>query len=283
MSDAPTPTEKSAADPMALPPLPEKVDVIVCVFTYNSFCHVDLLTYTHMVTQQLQNHPRVGMVKIASSHGYPTDRVRNAVLKEAHKCGYHFALMLDDDMKPDLLLSDPKAGAVPFAPTAIDFALAHDGPCFVGAPYCAGPPYQEVVVMKNRERFPDQPDKSGHALDKYTRDEAAGMSGVGEVAALPTGCLLVDTRVTQILPPPWFSYEYADPPYNTALASTEDVVFTRNAHWCGVRQFCTWSSWSGHWKRLLTGKPRVCAVDEIPVEIHRAWAAGWRPKAAVVS
>jgi hypothetical protein len=44
----------------------------------------------------------------------------------------------------------------------------------------------------------------------------------------------VDLRACDVVPPPWFSYEYDDPPFNTKLASTEDIVFTRNCDWLGV-------------------------------------------------
>lgn len=273
----PNPSPAPAPKPPTIPKLPEKVNLLVVVFTYSGQCHVDVLTYTHRVAAQLRDHPRVNQVEVAAAHGYPTDRVRNAALLSAKGRGFHFCLMIDDDMAVDFQLGDPNAKAVPFAPTALDFMLAHKGPCFVGAPYTSGPPNQEVVVMKNRERFPDQPDGVGFSIDKYTRDEAAVLEGIHEVAALPTGCLMIDVRSTLIMPPPWFAYEYADAPLNANLASTEDVFFTRNAAWLGVKQYCAWSSWCGHHKRILTNKPRLSPVNEIPDMIYKAWDKGWRP------
>lgn len=253
-------------------PLPEKVDVLVNVFTYARQVGADVFAYCCGVGPALADHPRVGKVVVSYTHGYPTDRCRNAACKQARDDGFHLLVMIDDDMVPDVV-----PGAKPFLPSAIDFVLAHPGPCLVGAPYCSGPPTQDVLVMKNRAYCPDQPDGLGQRMDKFTRDEAAAATGFERVAALPTGLLLVDLRVLGVLPPPWFSYEFADPPFNTKLASTEDVVFTRNLDWLGVPQFVAWDSWAGHSKAFVTGKPRRCPVDEIPQSVYKAWAAGWRP------
>lgn len=258
------------------PELPEKVSVLVNVFTYAKQVGADVFAYCCGVGPQLQNHPRAETVQVSYTFGYPTDRVRNAACRQAKENGHHFLLMLDDDMAPDLLLGK-EPGAQPFLPAALDWCLDHDGPCLVGAPYCGAPPAQEVMVMKNREYAPGLPDGMGVKLDKYTRDEAAREVGIGKVAALPTGCLLVDLRVLDVLPPPWFAYEFEDPPYNTRMASTEDIVFTRNLDWLGVPQYAAWSSWAGHVKTFTTGRPYVAPVYDIPTSIRRAWDRGWRP------
>ncbi len=125
---------------------------------------------------------------------------------------------------------------------------------------------------------PGLPGGLGKALAKFTREEAAVRTGVERVAALPTGCLLVDLRAFDLLPPPWFHYEYADPPFNTALASTEDVVCTRNADWVGVPQYCAWDCWAAHVKTLEIRRPRLCPVDSVPRAVWDAWRAGAKPK-----
>jgi hypothetical protein len=263
--------------PQDAKPLPDKVNILVNVFTYAKMVGADVFNYCCAVGPALQHHKRVEGVQVSYTQGYPTDRVRNAACAQAKRDGFHFLLMLDDDQVPDLLFNrDPEAQE--FLPTALDFALAHDGPCLVGAPYCSSPPSQDVVVMKNREYAPDHPSCTGVKIDKFTRDEAAVLSGIQRVAALPTGCLLIDIRVLDILPPPWFSYEYDDPPYNTKLASTEDIVFTRNCDWLGIPNYCAWSSWAGHQKSYLTGKPTASPVIDVPASIYKAWSNGWRPK-----
>lgn len=261
-------------------PLPEKIKLLVNVFTYSKQIGAEAFSWCCGVGPTLQNHKRVSDVRVSYTHGYPTDKIRNAVVKEAREHGHDFVLMIDDDQAPDIGLRDygERTDLVPFLTTSVDFAIAHDGPCFVGAPYCGAPPLQQVMVMKNREYIPCLRDGMGLKIDKYTRDEAAMMRGIQRAAALPTGCLLVDLRVLDVLPPPWFSYEYDDPPFNTSLASTEDIVFTRNADWLGIKQYCHWSAWAGHDKSFMTGIPTEAPVHDIPQSIHRSWSNGWRPK-----
>lgn len=260
----------------AVKPLPERARVLVTVFTYAGMMRSEVYGYATGLVHKMADHPRLAGLDFSYAVGYPTDRVRNAAMKGARDGGYDFAFFLDDDMSPDLLVgADP--AAKPFLPTALDFAYAHGTPCCVGAPYCAGPPTQDVVVMKNAEQVPDLPDGCGWHMRKYTRDEAAAESGVGRVAALPTGCLLIDTRVCEVVPPPWFAYEWADPPYNTRLASTEDVYFSRNCDWLGVPQYCAWDCWAGHVKTVTTGKPRLAPVDTVAKSVYRAIERGFRP------
>jgi hypothetical protein len=262
-------------------PLPTKVKMLVNVFTYAKQIGADAFSYCCGVGPALKNHERADDISVSYTHGYPTDKMRNAVVKEARAHGHDFVLMIDDDQVPDIGIRDypERSDMVPFLPSALDVALAHDGPCLVGAPYCSTPPLQQVLVMKNREYVPGLLDGMGLKIDKYTRDEAALMTGIQRVAALPTGMLLVDLRALDVLPPPWFSYEFDDAPFNTSLASTEDIVFTRNLDWLGVKQYCHWSAWAGHAKHYTTGIPTAAPVVDIPKSIYRAWSSnGWRPK-----
>lgn len=258
---------------------PEQADILVVVFTYSGSCHVDIMQYVAGLYGSMianNRHPRMGSLSVSYSAGYPTDRCRNAALEAAKRRGARFLLMLDDDMKPDLLLGqDPDAK--PFLPTAFDFAINQPEPVCVGAPYCAGPPNQEVVVMRNRVVVPDMPGDIGTKLDKYSREEAAVAKGFEEVAALPTGCLLIDMRCLERMEPPYFQYEYADES-QTKLASTEDIFFTRNAAWLGYKQYVLWDAWAGHHKRYLVGKPQLTTVGSVPKMIFKAFQNGYVPE-----
>lgn len=258
-------------------PHPERVKVLVTVFTYDKTMSADALVYCTRLYGQMVNHPRLNQLEISYSHGYPTDRCRNFVVKSARENGFDYCLMLDNDMGFDAQLGKDSS-AKPFLPSSLDFALAQPAPVFVGAPYCSSPPTQEVVVMKHREYAPGLLGGMGKKLDKYTRDEAAVATGIERVAALPTGCLLVDLRAFDVIAPPWFHYEFTDPPYNTALASTEDVVLTRNADWLGISQFCNWDAWCTHRKVLDIEKPRLCPVDSVPRAIWEGYKAGAKPQ-----
>jgi len=268
---------KAAAERARWKPLPGRAKVLVAVLTYSKQVGAEVFGWCCKAIPEMQDHPRVEAVAVGTTFGYPTDRMRNAVCKQALAQGYDFLLMLDDDMVPDCRLGhDPDAK--PFLPTALDYCYTQPGPVVVGAPYTGGPPAQRVMVMRDRDAQPDAPAGWGKRLDSFTREEAAVMTGFGRVSALPTGCMLIDLRCLAVLPPPWFSYEYADPPFNTVLASTEDIVFSRNLSWLGVPQICAWDSWAGHAKPYVTDKPGLCPVDEVPASILKAWEAGWRPK-----
>ncbi len=252
---------------MSVPGLPDRVNVAVAPFTYAGVMRAELGVWLAEALWGLRTHERVGLAVAAMQVGYPTDRARNEACKNAKREGFHFLLMLDDDMEPDC-----EPDGVPFLPGALEFALAQPGPCVVAAPYCGASPWQKVLVMRYEER-PNvvAPDFPGN-LRSYTREEAAAETGFGRVGALPTGVMLVDLRVMDMLPPPWFAYEYEDPPFNTKLSSSEDTVFSRNADWVGVPQFCAWNSWAAHMKNQRIGKPRPMAPAAVPINVRAALA-----------
>lgn len=255
--------------------LPERVKVLVAVPSYDGRVHSDVMLYLCGLGGALGDHPRIDRFQVVVECGYPCDRVRNLICAKALAAGFDFVLMIDDDMKPDVMVGiDP--AAVPFLPAALDFALAQPTPVCVGAPYLSAPPRQDVLVMRWAERVPDTPDALGLDMRKYTREEAATLTGFARAAALPTGMLLIDLRCLAVVPKPWFAYEFDDADH-TKLASTEDIVFTRNADWSGVPQFAAWSSWAGHHKRYLTHRPQVAPVEALPKALHKALANGWRP------
>lgn len=264
-------------DPKQVDPLPEKVKLVATVFTYARQIGAGAFAYCCELQEKLRGHPRLDRVSVSYAYGYPTDKQRNGAMVDARAAGFDFLLMIDDDQVPDIGRASDRNDFVPFLPSALEFAIAHDGPCVVGAPYCGGPPLQEVMVMKHRQYVPDQVGGMGWKLDKFTRDEAAVERGIGRVAALPTGMLMIDLRVMDIVPPPWFAYEFTDPPFNTNLASTEDVMFTRNADWLGVPQYCHWSAWAGHDKEYTTGFPMASPLTTVSDSVYKAYAGGWRP------
>lgn len=263
-----------AAEPWE--PMPEKVRILFTVFTYSRQIDADVYAYATELALKGTKHPRVAEIVFSFTCGYPTCRARNAAALGALQAGFHYTLWSDDDMCPDVARTDPDAK--PFFESSLDFMLAHDGPCIVAAPYLSSPPQQQVLVMRNRVYAPDYPNGQGQKLDKFTIEEASEMRGITKVAALPTGLMMTDTRAFKVVHAPWFSYEYKDEPFNSELASTEDVVFSRNASWLQLANYCNWDAWAGHHKRFLTGKPRVSPVDEVPNSVWKAWKSGWRPR-----
>lgn len=142
-------------------------------------------------------------------------------------------------------------------------------PATVAAPYCGPPPHECVYVFRWAGKSSGDPEPI-FRLEMVDRDDAAKLTGVEEVAALPTGLILYDVRVFHKLPPPWFDYEWADEPYRTQKASTEDVFQTRNASLMGMPQFCAWDCWAGHVKTKTVGKPQPMTVPIIRAAMAKA-------------
>lgn len=209
--------------------------------------------------------PRISFVDHIEVDDTPITMSRNRVLKHALAKGFDYVVMIDSDMKPDL----PVLGAKPFWPGAFDFAWQHNGPCCVGAPYCGPPPHENIYVFRWGKRQTDHPNRD-MALDQYSREEAALRGGFEEVGALPTGLILIAMDGVKRLDPPWFDYDYADKPFNTQKATTEDVFFTRNLNLVGVPQYVFWDAWAGHWKRKCVGKPDLLSVDAVRADFRDA-------------
>jgi hypothetical protein len=198
----------------------------------------------------------------------PITMLRNLAMLEAKKAGVDFVLMIDSDMDPDKYLGiDPTAK--PFWDVAIDFALSHQGPCVIAAPYSGPPPHELPYIGQWTNRQSDHPD-ADLKLEMMTREQAAVRTGIEEVAALPTGIILIDVRCLEYISPPWFDYEYADPPFNTEKATTEDIYFTRNLSLAGVPQYVAWDCWAGHLKQKSVGKPRPLNCDVVRKEFREA-------------
>lgn len=199
----------------------------------------------------------------------PITMSRNRCLKRAQQSGADIVLMVDSDMAPDLDIP----GAKPFFSTTLDFMLAHEGPCVVGAPYCGGPPVENVFIFRWAKRADDHPNVDLH-IAQYSREEAAARAGFEEVAALPTGLIMIDMRCLQYIDPPWFEYEYEDAPFNTSKSTTEDVYFTRNLSLAGVPQYVNWDAWAGHVKRKTVGKPTRLTEDDVRAQFRRSILEG---------
>lgn len=242
-----------------------KHSVLICRFPYKGdekFTVADWLVDTVV---EMKADPRVGeLPKLPPIDDTPITMTRNRACREAQKLGCDFILMIDNDMAPDLRLP----GAKKFWRTSFDFVLEQKDPCIIAAPYCGPPPHENCYIFRWRNHQNDHPD-ADFRLDQYTREEAAIRVGIEEVAALPTGLILFHTAVLDRLPPPWFEYEYTDK-YRTHKSTTEDVFFTRNASLAGVKVFCNWDAWGGHWKQKVVTKPRPLTSEMVGEELRQA-------------
>lgn len=218
----------------------------------------------------------------------PITMTRNKMFADARRMGADYLLIIDSDMAPDIELGrDPEAK--PFLESSLAFALAHPGPCVIAAPYCGPPPHENIYVFQWTNKESGVPvEDAGLKLDQFSREHAALMRGITEVAALPTGLMLIDTRAFDILPQPYTYYEYegdgaacaacgqkkAGP--QAVKSSTEDVTFTRDLSMAGVRVYCNWDAWAGHVKKKVVGKPRPFTVELVAEKMREAVVRGHR-------
>jgi hypothetical protein len=227
---------------------------------------------------KMKTDPRISDVHSICIATTPITMGRNRAVKEAKEAGCHYLLMIDSDMSPDL----PCPGSKPFWDEAWEFMMmrrdAFDEfgvdypPATIAAPYCGPPPEECVFVFQWATYESDLPD-ANFRLEMVPREMAAIKQGIQEAAALPTGLILYDMRVFDVLPHPWFEYEYTTPE-KTHLASTEDVYQTRNASMLKMPQFCAWSSWAGHVKTKVVGKPTIVTADMVHQSLRDAVLRG---------
>lgn len=214
--------------------------------------------------------PRIGNVFMEDLSDTPITMTRNRAVAQAKKVGADFLVMCDSDQYPDyeLGLGDPHAR--PFWDTSFDFAYERKRrglATVVGAPYCGPPPRENVYVFRWAAWQSEHPNVD-FRLESYAREEAAGLAGIHPAAALPTGLILFDLAVFDLVKPPYFYYEYTDET-ESEKASTEDVTATRDLSLAGQELwgyspiFCNWDAWAGHHKPKCVGKPRLVSADNV--------------------
>lgn len=248
----------------------EKVKVCIYRFPGTLMEHSTTVNWLVNALYTLYNHPRVESVLTDSISDTPVSMSRNRAIKHALAEGYDYAVFIDDDMYPDYQqhFNPVPETARRFLPDALDFALGHQGPVCVGAPYCCQPPEEKCLIMKWTD-FETGCHQGNVKLSHFGRDESYGRQGFEEVAALPTGLLLIDMRAIQFIAKPWFRYEYEDEE-QTKKASTEDVTFTRDLCLAGVKQYVYWNAWAGHWKTKLVKQPVPVDYQHVPERFKRA-------------
>jgi hypothetical protein len=233
-----------------------QLKVLIARFPFGSIDHKDTTQWLTATILKAKADPRISEIATKPYDDYPIPMVRNLCVKEAKASGFDAVVMIDNDMAPD----DEPDGK-PFWDTTLDFVFEHREPCIIGAPYCGPPPLSNMYVFRWANwSNPGMVDKD-FRLEQYGREEAAMLTGMHPVGALPTGLVWIDMRVFDILTPPYFYYEHDAE--QTKKHSTEDVTFTRDAVLQGIPIYCNFDAWAGHWKRFKVQKPRPITVEEI--------------------
>jgi len=245
---------------------------------------------------EMNDDPRIKQALRYRKDDTPITMSRNDCLNTALENDVDFLLMLDSDMSPDCNSEANGAvagfieGAKPFWKSSFDFAVKQrlaGNPCTIGAPYLGPSPHNNVYVFQwtaMNDKFETQPEMK---LAQFGREEAARMRGITEVAALPTGVILIDMLAVKGYAkhhkPPFFYYEWADE-REMEKASTEDVTFTRDMSLAGFKQYCNWDAWAGHWKReLVKGPPGILEPSMLADKFCNAVRSSDREKAKPVT
>lgn len=235
---------------------------------------------------KIKQNPDISTIVPFDQSDTPIAMVRNLAVRTAFQTKCDYLLMIDNDMEPDVKRDGKpvKDGALPFWDVAWDHMMNNlANPCAIAAPYCGPSPFNNVYIFRwrthnNRSRPTDMP---AWKLDMFTREEAAVMGGISEVAALPTGLVLYDMRVFANMKKPFYYYEYPDE-WQSQKASTEDVTQTRDQSlaWyasggkIGGRVFCAWDSWAAHHKDEAVMPPVNVGADAIGASFRHAVEQG---------
>lgn len=282
---------------------PRKLNVAFVFFSYGGNGGTasevpDIRNWFAETLVKVHADPRVGAVSRLSLSDTPITMTRCKSVKECQKLGVDVMLMIDSDQFPDMYLKqDPDAK--PFWDEAFTFLYNHweKGPICLVAPYC-GPPghpvnggYENVYVFR-WENFHTDHLEDQFKLEPFGRHEASLMTGISTVDAGPTGLCMIDMRLFDYIPKPYFDYDWEgdgpncehcgqpEPGERAEKASTEDCRFFRNIALNVVDKlgynpvFCCWDSWAGHWKPWCVGKPTPMTSERVNHVIKDAMVRG---------
>lgn len=258
-----------------------KYKVLIARFPYGGAECSESVDWLIRTSIQISHDPRFELLR-GRINDTPITMTRNQVVERARQAGVDFLVMLDSDQAPDCELgADPLAR--PFWESTIEFMLAQKEPCLVAAPYCGPPPHENVYVFQWADLETGNVDGQGVRIVQYTREQAAVMTGIQPVCALPTGLILIDMKaLPRDKKGPFFYYEYqGDGPRcercgerargpEARKSSTEDCTFSRDLSLGGVPLFCNWDAWAGHVKKKMVRKPRPMTADVVAARIRPA-------------
>lgn len=267
-----------------------KLDILVCFFAYGGNGGVAMQLPSHArwwatVFHQMKSDPRIGRVGEMTLSDTPITMTRNKAVRTAKEGGFHLLLMLDSDNEIDLYAN---CGGKPFWDSSFEFVYerARRGlPTVIAAPYCGPPPHptkggeENVYVFRWTDHESDVDDPGPFKIEAYARHDAALMQGIHPAAALPTGCCMFTMDCFDLLPPPYFAYEWKDE-WQDEKGSTEDVMATRNISLAGHAilgqevVFCNWDAWAGHHKPKCVGKPKLLMANHVNEQYTEALKRG---------
>jgi hypothetical protein len=271
----------------------DKVKIQFATFPYGGFPYagqganagiecVAVRNWLIQTVRKIDKDPRCELLEPFDKADTPVYMTRNEAVEDAKKKGTDLLIMIDNDIRPDT----PEVGAKPFWDSSFDFwwnATTNkpaQSPCIIGAPYCGPPPKCNVFVARwtnwaNPEDCGPDARIVGLKLNQYSREEAAVCAGFERVVGLPTGLIMIDMRVFDKMPHPYFQYEWDGehqachecyqkiPGKRIKKSTTEDFYFSRTATEVGIPVFVNWDAWVGHYKLIEIGKPKLIHADAV--------------------
>ena len=155
-----------------------------------------------------------------SWEGMPVDKARNMLVKDAQEAGARWIWFVDSDvLVPPGALFYMMQWRLPIL-SALVYGKKNDGPAL----WRLDPASTSYVPMRH---FPNP--------------------GLVEVDAIPMGCCLIDMRVFDHMPFPWFDWEVLDPRLDAGSGRlSEDFYFCREAAKANFRIFCYTGIRCGH-------------------------------------
>jgi len=145
--------------------------------------------------------------QVKSWRGLPIDVARNRLVKDAREMNARHICFLDSDQYPE-------------RPTAIQELLSLQLPIVSG-----------LYWSKKMAPAMWMPTPGGQTFQAITQFPESGLIEVGVVGA---GCLLIDMRVFDKIPPPWFVWGIDDPAVQAGKFS-EDFTFCIAARRAGFK------------------------------------------------
>ncbi len=278
-----------------------KVKVLIALFAYSGNGGIpgtipEVAVWLAETATMLAKDERVANVATITLCDTPITMTRNRAIKMAQSGGFDMLLMLDSDNEPDGYY-----GKCPNAKRFMDvgFTFAYDRltqgkPTVIAAPYCGPPPHPigggegEVPYLFEWMNDSSEEKVFGYRLHRLNRNEAARMTGIKPIAALPTGVCLFTTNAFEGMSVPYFAYEMnAD---HTDKLSTEDVYATRNISlfWHSKINedvvFAACDSWALHHKVKKVGRPELLSVNAVHQDLQSRYleSAGYGERLAEI-
>lgn len=146
-------------------------------------------------------------VNIRAWQGLPFDVARNRLVRDAQEAGARYLLFLDTDVLPPV--------------NALRQLLWRKLPIISG-------------LVWAKRGYPGIWRRAGDSYSPVT-GISEGHNAIVEADAVPMGCCLIDMRVFDVVPYPWFEWRIADPVDKKAGDVSEDFAFCAKAIEAGFR------------------------------------------------